>query len=975
MSALQRFFVFVLSFASRKRVEQRIRDIGTRSGTTLQPALVAGVLCSISLLFASVPAQAQLLAPTTTAVTSNATSVASGSPVTFTATVTSASGTPNGTVVFLVDLLSLGSATLNGSGQATFTTSTLPVGVHTVVAVYAGNLNYLASTSLGYNLNVTPGICTITVTPSVSSLSLGAPVSFSIAASGTGGTPTGNVTVRSGSTSLGTVALDGSGNGTLVVGNLPVGLFTITADYPGDVNSLPCVSPPVVVTVNLGVTVAVVVSSSNPSPFGGAVTFTATVTGLVGTPTGSVNFRDGATTIGSGTLNGGGQATFTTSALAVGTHLMTAVYGGDASYLSSISVPLPQLVTASTASTTLASSNNPSSLGAPVTFTATVSPGATGTVTFRDGGSTIGSATLNGSGQAALTTSALAIGSHSMTAAYSGDANFFASTSPALTQSVVQSASTTALTSSANPSPVGAAVTFTATVTGSGGTPTGSVTFRDGATTLGTSSLNGSGQATFTTSSLAPGSHSITGAYGGDTNFAASTSPALTQNAGLNASTTALATTPNPSATGAPVTLTATVTGSSGTPTGTVTFTDGGTVIGTSALASGVASVTISSLSTGTHSLVASYGGNTSYAPSSSSAVAQSIGTPPDSILLRRLQIAATRIVAQSSGSAISGAVDAAISEGFSEDGQFITASDLGLRINSQGYDAAQRMGYASEAQQRHSSEHLPQVMRSPPSAPPPPNWLVWSDVRHFGWNTNPSKGDLNGSQLNALFGVTLRLRPNLLIGALGGYESFGYTSTSLNGELHGGGWTGGVYLGFKPVTGVRFDAAVAQSGLAYQGRAGTASGEFPGTRTLATTSLTGNFALRPGLDVEPQVRVYAMWEKQDAYTDGLGTKQEENSFMTGRASAGGKLTYRWFATPRVVLAPFAGVYADYNFTSGTEATLPAYAMQGANGRLTAGITATTLNGASLTAMGELGGLGGGNYLSWAMRGRGTVPF
>jgi hypothetical protein len=85
-------------------------------------------------------------------------------------------------------------------------------------------------------------------------------------------------------------------------------------------------------------------------------------------------------------------------------------------------------------------------------------------------------------------------------------------------------ATTTALTSSVNPSVYGQPVTFTATVSGSGGTPTGTVTFKDGAATLGTGALNGSGVAVFSTSALGAGNHGITASYGGDANFTASTS-------------------------------------------------------------------------------------------------------------------------------------------------------------------------------------------------------------------------------------------------------------------------------------------------------------------------------------------------------------------------------------------------------------------------------------------------------------------
>jgi len=189
--------------------------------------------------------------------------------------------------------------------------------------------------------------------------------------------------------------------------------------------------------------------------------------------------------------------------------------------------------------TGLTSSVHPWSVfGQPVTFTATVtakSPGAgtpTGTVTFEDGSSTLGTGTLNGSGQATFTTSTLAVGSHSITASYGGDATFTGSTSSALTQTVKKASTATLVSSSANPSVSGQPVTFTATVTAKspgGGTPSGTVSFKDGSSTLGTGTLDSSGQAMFTISTLTVGSHSITASYGGDASFKGSTSPKFTQ--------------------------------------------------------------------------------------------------------------------------------------------------------------------------------------------------------------------------------------------------------------------------------------------------------------------------------------------------------------------------------------------------------------------------------------------------------------
>jgi hypothetical protein len=156
----------------------------------------------------------------------------------------------------------------------------------------------------------------------------------------------------------------------------------------------------------------------------------------------------------------------------------------------------------------------------------------TGTVTFFDGTTAIGQPVPLTSGAAQIS-AGLATGSHSITAQYSGDVNYLANTSPAFTQVVSQSAASTALKSSANPAGIGSTVTFTATVastvTGDTLVPTGTVTFFDSSTKLGSATLNSSGQASLPTSTLAVGTHSITAQYGGDTNFTGSTSPVLSQ--------------------------------------------------------------------------------------------------------------------------------------------------------------------------------------------------------------------------------------------------------------------------------------------------------------------------------------------------------------------------------------------------------------------------------------------------------------
>lgn len=143
-----------------------------------------------------------------------------------------------------------------------------------------------------------------------------------------------------------------------------------------------------------------------------------------------------------------------------------------------------------------------------------------------------GFARIDPNGNATLTTSSLSVASHSITATYNGSSSFSPSTSSVLTQVVNQDGTTSVVTSSLNPSRKGQNVTFTATVTANSpgaAVPTGAVTFKNGSSTLGTKTLNSSGQATLSTSGLNRGNHSITVVYRGSSSFLGSTSPVLTQ--------------------------------------------------------------------------------------------------------------------------------------------------------------------------------------------------------------------------------------------------------------------------------------------------------------------------------------------------------------------------------------------------------------------------------------------------------------
>jgi hypothetical protein len=316
-----------------------------------------------------------------------------------------------------------------------------------------------------------------------------------------------------------------------------------------------------------------VTASPNPAGLGESVTLTATVAPAsgTGTPTGTVTFYDGTTSLGTGTLSSG-TATYSTSSLTVGAHSITASYGGDTSNASSTSAVVTVTVTANvlaTTATTLTASATTAASGTAITITAAVkeTSGAatpTGTVTFYDGTTSLGTGTLS-SGSATYSTSSLAVGAHSITASYGGDTNNASSTSAAISVTVAPTplVSTTTLTSSSASIASGSSVTFTAVVTPPSGTstvPTGTVTFLNGTATLGTGTLNGSGTATYTTTSLPVGTDSITAQYGGDTVFAASTSSAVSVAVGTPAFSLSLSPTSVSVASGASGTTTVTVT-------------------------------------------------------------------------------------------------------------------------------------------------------------------------------------------------------------------------------------------------------------------------------------------------------------------------------------------------------------------------------------------------------------------------------
>ncbi len=293
---------------------------------------------------------------------------------------------------------------------------------------------------------------------------------------------------------------------------------------------------------------------------------------------------------------------------------------------------------------------------------------------------------------------------------------------------------------------------------------------------------------------------------------------------------------------------------------------------------------------------------------------------------------------------------------------RFLAAPDANSKRVENGFSA---LGYAGE-----------EAAKAPPLMVVPHRWLAWIDVQGANFNRNTVGGDLQGTQVNALAGLSFKLMPTFLVGVLGGYEHFNYSSQSFNGVLHGDGWTAGAYLGWLLLPTLRFDLGGTWSDILTDDTSGMATGSFTGNRRLVTSGLTGTYKWA-AIVLEPSARVFALWEHENGYTDSLGTLQADHNFSTGRASAGLKVSYPAALSSVAYLAPYVGFYGDYYFSMDDAATVGLTTvplLQGWSGRATAGVDLTFAGGALIGVGSEYGGIGA-DYQIWTWRVRGSVPF
>ena len=352
-------------------------------------------------------------ASTSTTLATPVTHASFGTPVALSATVSPTIAT--GTVTFFDGTQFLAQLSLS-NGAATFTSSNLSVGVHTLLASYSGDAADSASASPQLAIEIEPAPTTLTLAPLPATAIYGAATTLS--ASITPAYATGTVTFFDNGILLGSPTL--TGGAASITTTLAVGQHSLFAQYSGDPNHLPTSSAPWTITIQPTVT-AVTLSSIPPSAnYGSVLTVTANVT--PSSATGKVDFLDNTSaSIAQATLsNGAANASINTFIL--GTHSITAFYAGDSTHAQSSSQPaITQIVPAPT-TTTLAALPATIDAGTSLFLTAQINPtSATGTVLFRDQiAGTLGQAPVV-RGIATLTLSTLPVAIYNITARYSGD--------------------------------------------------------------------------------------------------------------------------------------------------------------------------------------------------------------------------------------------------------------------------------------------------------------------------------------------------------------------------------------------------------------------------------------------------------------------------------------------------------------------------------------------------------------------------
>jgi hypothetical protein len=507
----------------------------------------------------------------TVALAASPSPASAGQSVTLTATVTPTAtyaSVPTGTIEFQDGSSALGtSVTLSSTGTATYTSTTLAPGTHSLTAVYSGDSTYPAGNA-AQSLVVNGLTARVKVTASLASITTAMSLNVTVAVTGSGATPTGTVTLSGGGYNSSAATLSG-GSVTIVIpaNRLSAGSDTLTVSYSGDGNYNPAtgtasetVTNPLTPTVKVTPTPASITTATS-------LQVTVAVSGSGTTPTGTVTLSGGGYNSSAAALSAGSATiTIPANSLSAGSDTLTVSYSGDANYNSAsgtaqetVTLPLQATITVNPAASTVVSTNS-------LSVTVTVSgSGATptGTITLSGGGYTSTATTLSGGiATIVIPANSLSAGSDTLTASFSGDANYASATGGAtgtapVTVSATPLPPTVTVTPAATTLDSGSTLSVPVAVTGAGVTPTGTVTLSGGGYTSTAQTLVG-GTYTFLipANSLSAGTDTLTASYSGDSNYASatgstsgSTSPTVTASAFSLAASVPTAVAPGASAT------------------------------------------------------------------------------------------------------------------------------------------------------------------------------------------------------------------------------------------------------------------------------------------------------------------------------------------------------------------------------------------------------------------------------------------
>jgi hypothetical protein len=602
----------------------------------------------------------------TVVLTPATTSPAPGASLLLTAAITppySGEIPPSGTVTFELDGSPIGSATVSAqapSSIATLTITAPTTGTHTLQAIYSGDSYFLTQTSAQVSITVAKISTTTAVNPATTTVTSGNSLQVSTTITPTtylSSLPSGTVTFSVDGTAQGTqnVTQGSPSTASITLTGLTAGTHTVEAVYSGDTYYASSTGYSATISVSKTTTTLTLLPVTTTPSAGSSLQVTANIVpSTYGTtqPSGTVTITLDNAVVATGNVTQGtpSSATVSFTVPSAGQHTLQATYSGDSYYASATAISVPLNVSKSTPTVVVTPATTTPATGSLLQLTASISPpasggtSATGTVNFLlDGTTPLGTAGVSAGSPstATLNITVPSIGTHSVTAVYSGDGNYYTATSSPV-ELYVTKGSTTLTVTPATTSPLGGStmvITATINTTISGSTvPTGTVSFTLDGGSAGSGTVVGGTTASTTITVPTSGTHTLQASYSGDTNFNSSISPTVIFTVAKTPTTVVVVPSTTTPALGSTLPVSATVTPSAlgaTLPSGTITFTVDGVAEAIQAVTPGTpatASYTLPALSPGSHSIGATYSGDTYYASATATTVAVAVPKSPTSI-------------------------------------------------------------------------------------------------------------------------------------------------------------------------------------------------------------------------------------------------------------------------------------------------------------------------------------------------------